>query len=160
MASNSVVLIENLEKITSELLAKMGLEVKTQTKIDLDPAKNEEMVILNIESADASLLIGERGSNLLALQHLLRALMKRKSQEDFKFTIDVNHYREERQGFLEELALNSARKVKATGEKVVLRPMSAYERRLVHQVLAADEGVMTESIGEEPERKIVIKLNA
>jgi spoIIIJ-associated protein len=147
---------ERVRAIVVEVLAKMGVtgEVTLTEKV----GHNEQReVYVDIQTVDSRLLIGERGANLSALQHLVRVLVAHSVDEKFTLLLDVNKYREEKRAQLEELARRAMQKVKTTGQLVILRPMSAYERRMVHTVIAEDTSLATESIGEEPNRRVVVK---
>jgi spoIIIJ-associated protein len=157
MSEINAEITEELIDTTKNFLLKMGIESNVRARIDFDSADNREVLRINIESEDGSLLIGQGGSHLVALQHLLRAIIKRKTGELFSFVVDVNNYRSERHDFLKQLAETSARRAATKKEEVVLRPMTSYERRLVHKTLSENDFVMTTSVGEEPERKVVIK---
>lgn len=106
---------------------------------------------------DAPMLIGERGSTLVALEHLVKRILKRKYGEDPKFTIDVNEYRMRRLEDLKQDVKAAAKEVRMYRRDVPLRPMSGFERRIVHLLLAEYPDITTESVGEEPSRRVVIK---
>ena len=145
-----------LKKITAEVLQKMtfeNFEISIASKSD---AEGENFVI-NVETPESNLLIGQYGVTLAALQHILRLLVRRQTEERFRFLADVNHYLQAKTDSLSELAIESAKLVIRDKKPVVLRPMSAYERRLVHLELAGNENVKTESIGEGEDRKVVIR---
>jgi len=147
---------ELLKKITGEVLRKMtfnDFEIGVESKTD---AEGENFVI-NIETAESNLLIGQYGATLAALQHILRLLARRQTEEKFKFLADVNHYLQAKTDSLAEIAREAAGQAIRDKKPVVLRPMSSYERRLVHMELAGNENVKTESIGEGEDRKVVIR---
>ena len=147
--------IEILTKTVEDLVFRMGVEVKTSARID--EKDGEEVACLNIEADDANYLIGQRGFNLNAIQHLTKVFLKKKGEIDIPFCIDVNNYRREKEEYLQALALETEEKVKRMNKEVILRPMTGYERRIVHMKLAESEYVETLSIGEEPNRKVVVK---
>lgn len=108
------------------------------------------------------MLIGKNGQNLSAFEHLVKLIVNRKISggEDQKrnvFIVDVNDYRKTKTKYVLDLARSAAQKVINSQRAEALLPMSAYERRLVHTELAAYKELQTESIGEEPHRRIVIK---
>jgi spoIIIJ-associated protein len=121
--------------------------------------EGKEAVAINISTDDAKILIGQAGENLIAFQRMARLLFRKQNKEQsLPFVIDVNNYRREKEERLKSLARSAALKVRRTKEKEVLRPMSAYDRRIVHTFLAGEEDLATESVGDEPERKVVVKL--
>jgi len=148
--------VEMLKNLIKEMLEKMTfsdftLGVREETGLD------GENLVFNIGAKESDLLIGQYGVNLRSLQHVLRAMARRKTEERLRFSVDVNDYRKEKIDSLADLARNLARQVIEERRPVVLRPMSAYERRIVHMELAGNDQVKTESIGEEEERKVVIR---
>ncbi len=111
----------------------------------------------NISSEDSHLLIGQRGVNLQALQLLVNSITHKKFGFVARFTIDVDDYKKKREWYLRETAKKAIEQMKRTGRPVALEPMSAYDRRVIHAYLSADDNYDTESIGEEPNRRIVIR---
>jgi len=147
---------ELLKKITSEVLQKMTLsdfKIAVEGKGD---AEGESFVV-NIETPESNLLIGQYGVTLSALQHILRLMVRRETEDKFKFLADVNRYLQAKTDSLAGIARDAARQAISERKPVVLRPMSAYERRLVHVELAGNENIKTESIGEGEDRKVVVK---
>ncbi|OHA04258.1 MAG: hypothetical protein A3J58_00815 [Candidatus Sungbacteria bacterium RIFCSPHIGHO2_02_FULL_52_23] len=106
---------------------------------------------------DARMLIGERGANLAALEHILRKIVQKKHGADAHFTLDINEYRMRRLEDLKQDVKSAAKEVRLYGRPVPLRPMTSFERRIVHLLLEEYPDIITESSGIEPERKVVIK---
>lgn len=104
-----------------------------------------------------SALIGERGSNLGAIEHIVKKVIRKKYGEENKFTLDINDYRMRRLDDLKQDVKVAAKEVRLYGKQVPLRPMSSFERRIVHLLLAEYPDIATESIGREPSRLVVIK---
>lgn len=149
--------LENIIKqTTAELLEKMGFKVE----IDIEKNANEsssETINCNIRTSESSFLIGQYGVNLYSLQHIIRLLVKRRTDELVNFTIDVNSYRQEKNNSIEKMTRDIAEEVIREKKNIVMRPMSAYERRLVHMELSKNSQVKTESVGEGEDRRVVIK---
>lgn len=143
-----------IKKTTEELLKKMTFE---EAVVEIKKQKESPILIVSIQVDDASRLIGQSGSNLNDLQRVLRLLIAKKVSEPQLFLLDVNGYREKREAFLKELSRELAEQVIKTKKSVMLQPMSSYERRIIHVELTGRSDVATESIGEEPERRVVIK---
>ena len=80
------------------------------------------------------------------------------SEEKIRILLDIGNYKEKREKTLENLALKLAKSVEKTGKPIKLEPMQAYERKIIHSALQESKTVKTESIGEEPRRRIVISL--
>lgn len=112
-----------------------------------------------IKSRESGLLIGHKGENLRAFNHLVRKMVQ-KNSEVAKFTIDINNYQEENVKRIRNQAVALAQKVKSTGQSEEMEPMSAYERMLVHSLFAQDNEIGTESVGERGERRVVIKIKS
>lgn len=118
--------------------------------------EGREPILLDIHGDDLGLLIGWRGETLRALQTVLNLMSGDGQAQGRRIVLDVERYRARREEQVRELALRIAHRVKRTGERYVLNPMQAFERRAVHLALADDEGVRTESTGVEPARRVVI----
>lgn len=118
-------------------------------------------LIFNISSRDSFMLIGRQGATLHALQVMVQALAGRRLQSDqpFWFSLDVDDYKRKREWYLKETAKAAAGKAKMTGRAQALEPMPNYERRLVHAYLQEHHPeVESSSIGEDPYRKVVIRI--
>lgn len=149
-----------LEQTIKDLLDIMGFRATVFTAIDatnLPEQQEEASISVEIQVEDSSFLIGKHGVNLAALQHLSRVMVKKRTDERINFSVDVNGYKKEYKQSIVKMAREMANRALADKKAVVLRPMSAYERRLVHIELAQIEGVKTESMGEGEDRKVVIK---
>lgn len=111
---------------------------------------------LNVSGYNVGLLIGRRGSTLNALQYLLNAAAARIPEERKPIVIDVEGYRRRRAEALERLARRAVQRARRTGTRVALEPMSPAERRIVHVAVQRMDGVVSESQGEDPFRRVVI----
>ena len=104
------------------------------------------------------LVIGRKGETLNALQYMVGLIVNRQREDRLRVILDVEDYRKKREESLEALAIRLSEKVKETRKNIVMRPMSSQERRIVHTALQGDPNITTYSIGEEPNRKLVITL--
>lgn len=104
-----------------------------------------------------NILIGERGSTLSAIEYLIKRIIFKKHDAEFKFTLDINDYRMRRLEELKQDVKAAAKEVRLSGNEVPLRPMTSFERRIVHLLLAEYPDITTSSVGMEPERRVVIK---
>jgi spoIIIJ-associated protein len=117
----------------------------------------EETVELNLQGDDLGLLIGPKGTTLLALQDLTRTVVQRKtSAGNGRILVDVSGYRRKRKDALARFSRQVAEEVQASGTRRVLEPMSAADRKIVHDTVNDIEGVITVSEGEDPRRRVVI----
>lgn len=122
---------------------------------DLDMDVEGDRASVSIGGADLSQLVGRNGEVLDALQELTRLAVYRETGERSRLMLDVSDYRAEQRRRLVELAEQFIAEVKESGEKVSLEPMSAFERKVVHDAVAA-AGLTSESEGAEPKRHVVI----
>ncbi len=143
---------ETLKTLISELLHHMGFEAEVFER------QEEGRVVFNIKTQGAQLLIGKQGANLEALQYVIRLMMRKHTQDEhFAFAIDIDDYKDQRTLYLKELARKAAHHVRETKKPVSLEPMPAYERRVIHAYLSLYSDLTSESVGQEPARKLVIK---
>ena len=108
-------------------------------------------------SGDARMLIGEGGANLGALEHILRKIVQKKLGAEERFSLDINDYRMRRMEDLKQEVKAAAKEVRMHRRPVPLQPMSSFERRIVHLLLEEYPDITTESIGQDEERRVVIK---
>ncbi len=145
-------IIAFIKETITEITKNMGVEA------NLEVRRRENNVSVTIFSDNNSILIGKNGKNVAALQLLVRQMVNSKIKESIGIVLDVGNYKEKRVKSIEYLAKKLAREAYKTKTEVTMDSMNSYERRIVHAVLADDKYVYTESIGEEPNRKVVIKL--
>ena len=144
--------LETIKKTTKEFFEKTTFEVE----IEFLPQK-DETVPINLKTDDPQILIGEEGQTLVELQHLLKVILKRKILELIYIDLDINDYKKKKIEYLKELARSIADEVVLTKKEKQLAPMPAYARRIIHLELADRQDVTTESFGQGPERKVIIK---
>lgn len=143
-----------IKKTIEDLLEKMGFAAT----ITISNSQDDENIFCNIETdSDSNFLIGQHGTNLQALQHLSRLIVRKHVPEKVRFTLDINSYRQQKNQSVVEQARQAAKDALSQGRAVSLPPMSTYERRIVHLELSKDASVTTESVGEGEGRKIVVK---
>jgi spoIIIJ-associated protein len=115
-------------------------------------------IVTEEESDSLDSLVGEDGEVLEALQELTRLAVLSATENRSRLVLDINGYRQERTGHLQKIAEDAAAAVKKTGQAVALEPMSAYERKIVHDAVA-DLGLVSESEGEGAGRHIVVSAD-
>ena len=138
---------DSIKEITSLMNIEANLEVK----------RREKNINIEIFSNNNPLLIGKNGKTLSALQNIIRQIVDNEINNEYKIILDVENYKDRKIGRIEKIAKQIAREVKQTKVETKLEPMNSYERRAVHNVLSNNKFVYTESIGEEPNRCVVIK---
>lgn len=152
--------MEEIEKIIKKLFAAMGFsEPKINARKD-NSSQDKELIDVNLDinSREAECFLKENGEGLSALQHIIRLLIFKEAPGQSFLVLDINGYKEKRKNELIELALKAVKRVRRTKKSVALEPMPAYERRIIHLKLAEQPDIVTESIGQEPERRIMIRL--
>ena len=145
-------IIAFIKETITEITKNMGVEA------NLEVRRRENNISVTIFSDNNSILIGKNGKNIAALQLLIRQMVNSKLKNSLGIILDVGNYKEKRVKNIEYLAKKLAREAYKTKTEVTMDSMNSYERRIVHEVLSTDKYVYTESIGEEPNRKVVIKL--
>lgn len=134
---------------------------KMMVDYDFSLEEKDDFIYINIETEDHGLLIGWHGETLNSLEHLIKIILQKEFSFDQtlpKISLDIAGYRKIQNEKIKEIARNIAQKVLKYKQAEVLRPMNAYERRMVHVALKEMDQILTESIGDEPNRRIVIKV--
>ena len=148
--------IEQAKAIIEELLKNLGVSASVEYEESITKG-----LVFNIASPDSYLLIGRQGATLRALQILAQNLAAKqlKTENPFWFILDVDDYKRKREWFLKEIAKAAAEKAKLTGRGQALETMPNYDRRLVHAYLQENfPDIESHSVGDEPYRKVVVKL--
>jgi len=144
-------LLNYVKEYLEELITNMGLTVNFETKL------RENVIYIKIYSDNNPVLIGKGGNTLKALEHIVKQRVNSEFNIYPLINLDVENYKEKQQKRLERMAKNLAKEVVKTNVEVHLENMNAYDRRIVHNALTNFKGVSTSSVGEEPERHIIIK---
>ena len=150
---------EQLDEIADTAIAALKdvLKYFNVGEVTIDEYEGDEgELILDITGDDLAVLIGRHGRTLDALQFLISAITVRKIGYRFPVIIDVESYKNRQRQKLEALARSSANKAASQGRSVKLRPMTPYERRIIHVALRDDRRVDTASEGEGPARHVVV----
>jgi spoIIIJ-associated protein len=140
----------------SELITKMKIEAKVNARYDESDEDKGPAIRVDIGGEDLSVLIGRRAETLSALQYIAALIISKEAGHWVQLVVDVEGYRNRRERQLQQLARRMADQAMKTGRRQVLEPMSAADRRIIHLELRNHPSVTTESIGEEPARKITI----
>jgi spoIIIJ-associated protein len=140
--------------VLKELLDAMGVDAE----VALEDRPGAEGV--DVLGADLGALIGRGGENLVALQQIVSAITSKRVGRSVHVPVDIEGYRHRREEQLREIAQRVASRVRASGQAVTLEPMLAYERRIVHLSVQGQQGLKTESVGMEPNRRVVISSTA
>jgi len=144
-----------VEKIKNEI-RNFFEKMTVNAEIDSFSQQNETL-FLNLRTEEPRILIGEKGKTLLAIQRLLGIITRKEIPQKFFIDLDINNYKKKKIEYLKETARSIADEVSLTKKENILESMPAYERRIIHLELADRQDVTTESIGAEPERRVVVK---
>lgn len=157
MPENKEKFIEEITSLTKELISKIGIE--GTVNVTEDEERGYSLVVSVVTTDKVDDIIGRNGNGLKSAEHILRVLANKRISEDIhtNFVLDINDYRKTKTNHLIKLAKDIAERVKTSRKAEALNPMSSYERRIVHLELASHSDITTESIGEDPKRRIVIK---
>ncbi len=150
--------VEDLNKIKQKLDAflKSFLEKIDDTHtytIDVEDSN----ILVNIDDMESGVLIGYRGETLNAMQTLLTSIANKNNDNRVKVYLNIDNYKVKREKALEELAVKISKTVLKNNKSITLEPMNAYERKIIHSKLQDMKNITTHSIGEEPNRRIVIE---
>ena len=144
--------INEIKKTVQEFFEKTSFDVETEV-LSLE----DKTIPIRLKTEEPKILIGQNGQTLAEIQHLLKAILSHQIQEQFYIDLDINDYKKKKIEYLKETAKELADEVALGKKEKMLAPMPAYERRIIHLELANRKDIVTESIGREPERKIVIR---
>lgn len=151
----SVTTLDGVVSFVKEYLASltkdMGLDVSFESKI------RDNQITIKMYSNNNSILIGRNGQTLKALTTVVKQVVYNEINEYPYLILDVENYKEKQVKHLERLAKNIAHEVAHTKNPVELENMNSYERRVIHNILSDNKYVYTESVGEEPNRHVVVK---
>ena len=139
------------QEYLKNVLSAMGL-----VDIEQQVERDEDNVRIILKGDNLGVAIGRRGETLDALQYLVSLVANRIEGDYVRFIIDSGNFREKREETLRNLASKIARTTLKTGRNSTLEPMNPYERRIIHSVISEINGVYSKSVGEEPNRKVVV----
>jgi spoIIIJ-associated protein len=142
--------LETAQSVLTEMLKLMGLDASVEI------VSGGETARLNVRGNDLGALIGRRGEKLASLQHIVNLIVGRREGQHHRIAIDVENYRGRREEQLRDVADRAAKRVLQTGKIIQLEAMPAIERRVVHMALLENPRIRTQSVGVEPNRRIVV----
>lgn len=137
-----------LNELSKNILEGQTYEVKSE----------KDVLEVTINGENSGFLIGYRGETLYALQTILSSIANKGLENRVAIRLDIENYKAKREKTLQDLAIRTAKTVMKTGKSVTLEPMQAYERKIIHSALQDNKRISTDSVGEEPRRRIVISL--
>lgn len=149
-------LLNRAEETVSKLLYHMNLQAQVSAHYDESDREDRRTILVDVRGDDLSILIGRRSETLNAFQYVASLMVGKEVQQWVQLVVDVEGYRSRRERQLRQMARRMAEQVIKTGRRQVLEPMSANERRIIHLELREHPAVTTESVGEDPYRKVTI----
>lgn len=151
--------VKSVRSVVIELLERMRVKADVSARyIEPQDEKDQRVVLVDVEGKDLSILIGRRSETLNALQYITGLIVSKELGRWVPLLIDIQGYRSRRERQLRQLGRRMADQAVQTGRKQTLEPMPANERRIIHLELRDHPQVFTESVGEEPYRKVTIAL--
>ncbi len=144
---------EKAEEFLNKILSLMNVEAS------LNVSKEEDTLNIEVSGENMGAVIGRRGETLDALQYLTSIVVNKDKNDYTKISLDAENYRKKRADALEKLANKVADKVVRNRRNFTLEPMNPFERRVIHSTLQSNSLVTTYSIGEEPNRRVVVSLS-
>lgn len=140
-----------LEKFISEFLYRIDESFKYEISSD------SSSITINVTGEKSGTLIGYRGDTLNSLQNILNAIANKNTKSKVRVFLNIDNYKEKREKSLEDLAIKVSKTVLRNNKSITLEPMNSYERKIIHSKLQDVKNISTHSIGEEPNRRIVIE---
>ena len=137
-------------RFVAEVLSGIGIHG------NMDSYREDDAIYISVSGGDCGAAIGRHGETLDAISYMTNLIANKHSEERVHVHLDVGGYRKHREQVIKNLVDHAVSKVRKTGRKVVMEPMSPAERRIVHSYLQDTEGVSTHSEGEEPRRRVII----
>lgn len=147
MADNTQIIKETAE----ELLKQLGVVATAEVIM------NDEGADVVLTTEDSGIIIGYHGEILEAFQLVLSLMVSKKAEEFIRISVEVGDYRKNRSEYLENLAAQTKERVLEEGRAHTLSSLKSWERRIVHMILAEDDQVVSESMGEGRDRVLVVK---
>ena len=144
--------LEYAKKLLKDIVEGMGVK-----DVIVESQRKDNYIKFTLHSSDNSILIGKNGRTLSSLQNLIRSSISNQIGIYVNIILDVENYKVKQEHNIERLAKKLAKEVLRTKEPIAMDSMNSYERRLVHNALSNFKGITSDSEGEEPNRRIVIK---
>jgi len=144
-------IVDFIKEYIKEITKLMGVPVNLETR------ERDGILNITLYSENNNVLIGKNGKNMNALSTVIRQAIYSELGRYYNFNLDIGEYKVKQQRYLESFAKQIAKDVYKSKVEVKLDPMNSYERRIIHNILNDDKRVYTESVGEEPNRCIIVK---
>ena len=142
-----------IEQTARDLFEKIDM----QGDLKVESNEDDSIVVVSVKVDEPKIYIGEKGQTLFEIQHILRLFIRKKIQEPVYISLDINDYKKNKEEYLRDLANTTADEVVLFKKEKELPPMPASERKIIHMALTDRDDVISESSGEDVERRIVVK---
>jgi spoIIIJ-associated protein len=119
--------------------------------------REERVLLVDVKMKEPQILIGEKGQTLIETERLLKIVVRKKSKEALFLNLDINDYKKRKADYLKDIARDVAKEVSLTGVEKKFPPMSSFERRIIHTTLNERDDVITESVGSDTERRVLVR---
>jgi spoIIIJ-associated protein len=149
-------ILATAESVVSKLIHLLGLEAQVAAHFDGEDREGRRSIHVDVRGRDLSVLIGRRAETLNAFQYIASLIVGKESKQFVQLIVDVEGYRSRRDKQLRQMARRMADQSLKMGRRVTLEPMNAAERRIIHMELQDHPAVITESVGDDPHRKVTI----
>lgn len=161
MTNSNNIIKSDIESELNLFFVKLGFEI-TDYKIDLvdEEGSNAPLIKINLTIENPEILIGEGGATLIKIQHILKKILRNKTVPfgmHFYLNLDINGYKEKKEELIKSMAKNIATEVILSGQEKLLEIMPSFERRIVHLALKDNDEVITESISQGKDKRVLIK---
>ncbi len=144
--------MEEIKKTIKEIFYYIDADIRVEFYL-----REERALCVDVKMKDPQILIGEKGQTLMEMERLLKIVVRKKAKETLFVNLDINDYKKRKAEYLKDLTEEAAAEVSSTGIEKRFPPMPAFERRIIHTTLLERDDVVTESVGEGDERRVVIK---
>ncbi len=144
--------MEEIKKTIKEIFYFIDEDIRVDFSL-----REERVLLVDVKMKEPQILIGEKGQTLIETERLLKIIVRKKTKDALFLNLDINDYKKRKADYLRDLALDAADEVAMTGIEKKFPPMSSFERRIIHTALITRDDVVTESIGEDIERRVLIK---
>ena len=145
---------EDVISTIKEFFNKLGVHI-----LDVKVIEKGDIIVYNVETNDSARAIGRQGEHLEALHHLIGLALKKMHKDDVHFNLDINGFKQSEMNELIAEVRKVVEEVLKTKKEVALRPMTSYERLLIHNMFSDDIRIETSSAGEGKDRHVVIKYS-
>ncbi len=144
--------MEEIKKTIKDIFYFIDPDIKVDFRLN-----EENSLRVSVRMKEPQILIGEKGQTLAETERLLKIVTRKKTKDTLFINLDINDYKKRKEDYLKELVKEAANEVSSSGVEKSFPPMNSFERRVIHTTLLERSDVVTESVGEGPERRVFIK---